>query len=171
MDGDRVAASTAGRPNWRRRRLRRDRGWYGGLRRPRRLDCGVRRGGIHVAGCRPATKAHERRAQHARPGPRRASLETSTGCSAQCALEAALGVGDRFIIDKASRLLDPYTGRAVINAGAVMFHGTNRRHPGPPRRHPRRRRYRRNPPRVGLGDLHPAGRLLGGGTGCPAGVR
>ena len=43
--------------------------------------------------------------------------------SLQCALEAALGVGDRFIIDKASRLLEPYRGRAVINAGAVMFHG------------------------------------------------
>ena len=41
----------------------------------------------------------------------------------QCALEAALGVGDRSIIDKASRLLEPYQGRAVINAGAVMFHG------------------------------------------------
>jgi hypothetical protein len=41
----------------------------------------------------------------------------------QCALEAALGVDDRFIIDKASRLLEPYGGRAVINAGAVVFHG------------------------------------------------
>ena len=37
--------------------------------------------------------------------------------SLQCALEAALGVGDRFIIDKASRLLEPYRGRAVINVG------------------------------------------------------
>jgi hypothetical protein len=43
--------------------------------------------------------------------------------SLQCALEAALGVGDRFIIETASRLLEPYQGRAVINAGAVMFHG------------------------------------------------
>ncbi len=41
----------------------------------------------------------------------------------QCALEAALGVGDRVIIETASRLLEPYRGRAVINAGAVMFHG------------------------------------------------
>jgi hypothetical protein len=41
----------------------------------------------------------------------------------QCALEAALGVGDRFIIETASRLLEPYSGRAVFNAGAVMFHG------------------------------------------------
>ena len=41
----------------------------------------------------------------------------------QCALEAALGVEDRFVIEKASRLLEPYAGRAVFNAGAVMFHG------------------------------------------------
>lgn len=41
----------------------------------------------------------------------------------QCALEAALGVNDRHIIEKAGRLLEPYAGRAVFNAGAVMFHG------------------------------------------------
>jgi hypothetical protein len=41
----------------------------------------------------------------------------------QCSLEAALGVDDRYIIEKASRLLGPYAGRAVFNAGAVMFHG------------------------------------------------
>jgi hypothetical protein len=41
----------------------------------------------------------------------------------QCVLEAALGVDDREIIENASRLLTPYTGRAVFNAGAVMFHG------------------------------------------------
>jgi tetratricopeptide (TPR) repeat protein len=41
----------------------------------------------------------------------------------QCLLEAALGVDDREIVRTAARLLTPYTGRAVINAGAVMFHG------------------------------------------------
>lgn len=41
----------------------------------------------------------------------------------QCTLDAALGVGDRHIIETAARLLEPYAGRAVINAGAVMFHG------------------------------------------------
>ena len=41
----------------------------------------------------------------------------------QCTLEAALGVNDRYIIEKASRLLAPYVGRAVFNVGAVMFHG------------------------------------------------
>jgi hypothetical protein len=41
----------------------------------------------------------------------------------QCVLEAALGVGDVEIIEKAARLLTPYAGRAVFNAGAVMFHG------------------------------------------------
>jgi len=41
----------------------------------------------------------------------------------QLALETALGVGDRYIIEKASRLLEPYAGRPVMNAGAVMFHG------------------------------------------------
>ena len=41
----------------------------------------------------------------------------------QCALDAALGVDDRYVIEKASRLLEPYAGRAVFNVGAVMFHG------------------------------------------------
>jgi hypothetical protein len=41
----------------------------------------------------------------------------------QCCLDAALGINDRYIIEKASRLLQPYAGRAVFNAGAVMFHG------------------------------------------------
>ena len=41
----------------------------------------------------------------------------------QCTLDAALGVDDRYLIEKASRLLEPYAGRAVFNAGAVMFHG------------------------------------------------
>lgn len=41
----------------------------------------------------------------------------------QCALEAALAVGDFDVIATASRLLTPYEGRTVINAGAVMFHG------------------------------------------------
>lgn len=41
----------------------------------------------------------------------------------QCLLEAALVVDDRDIIGEAGRLLTPYAGRAVINSGAVMFHG------------------------------------------------
>jgi tetratricopeptide (TPR) repeat protein len=41
----------------------------------------------------------------------------------QCVLEAALGTGDTEIIAAAARLLTPYAGRAVFNAGAVMFHG------------------------------------------------
>jgi hypothetical protein len=42
----------------------------------------------------------------------------------QCVLEAALAVGDVDVVETAARLLTPYEGRAVINAGAVMFHGT-----------------------------------------------
>jgi tetratricopeptide (TPR) repeat protein len=41
----------------------------------------------------------------------------------QCVLEAALAVSDHGLIDKAAHLLTPYEGRAVFNAGAVMFHG------------------------------------------------
>jgi hypothetical protein len=41
----------------------------------------------------------------------------------QCVLEAALYVGATDVIDTAYGLLLPYAGRAVINAGAVMFHG------------------------------------------------
>ena len=41
----------------------------------------------------------------------------------QCVLEAALAVTDREVVRKAAQLLAPYEGRAVINAGAVMFHG------------------------------------------------
>ena len=41
----------------------------------------------------------------------------------QCVLEAALAVADREVAGKAARLLSPYEGRAVFNAGAVMFHG------------------------------------------------
>lgn len=41
----------------------------------------------------------------------------------QCVLEAALAVGDREVAAKAAGLLSPYEGRAVFNAGAVMFHG------------------------------------------------
>ncbi|WP_445183264.1 hypothetical protein ACTXG6_32690 [Pseudonocardia sp. Cha107L01] len=40
----------------------------------------------------------------------------------QCVLEAALGTGDE-IVERAAHLLTPYAGRAVFNAGAVMFHG------------------------------------------------
>jgi hypothetical protein len=41
----------------------------------------------------------------------------------QCLLEAALYVGATDLVVAAYRLLLPYAGRAVINAGAVMFHG------------------------------------------------
>ena len=41
----------------------------------------------------------------------------------QCVLEAALAVGDREVVAKIAGLLVPYEGRAVFNAGAVMFHG------------------------------------------------
>ncbi|WP_347352685.1 hypothetical protein [Intrasporangium sp.] len=41
----------------------------------------------------------------------------------QCVLEAALATGDGEVIEQATRLLMPYSGRAVFNAGAVMFHG------------------------------------------------
>ena len=41
----------------------------------------------------------------------------------QCVLEAALAVGDREVVAKTAGLLTPYQGRAVFNAGAVMFHG------------------------------------------------
>ncbi|HWD82346.1 MAG TPA: hypothetical protein VG497_25785, partial [Kribbella sp.] len=40
-----------------------------------------------------------------------------------CVLEAALGVGDEQLIGTAARLLTPYENRAVVNAGAVYFHG------------------------------------------------
>jgi hypothetical protein len=43
--------------------------------------------------------------------------------SLQCVLEAALAVDDREVVANAARLLSPYEGRAVINAGAVLFHG------------------------------------------------
>ena len=41
----------------------------------------------------------------------------------QGVLEAALAVGDTDVVATCARLLGPYTGRAVFNAGAVMFHG------------------------------------------------
>ena len=41
----------------------------------------------------------------------------------QCVLEAALAAGDREVVAKTAGLLSPYEGRAVFNAGAVMFHG------------------------------------------------
>ncbi|HWD04360.1 MAG TPA: hypothetical protein VG674_18125 [Amycolatopsis sp.] len=41
----------------------------------------------------------------------------------QCVLEAALAVDDRDMVVTAARLLTPYGGRAVFNAGAVLFHG------------------------------------------------
>lgn len=41
----------------------------------------------------------------------------------QLTLEAALGVGDHYLIEKATGLLEPYAGRAVFDSGAVGFHG------------------------------------------------
>jgi hypothetical protein len=41
----------------------------------------------------------------------------------QCVLEAALVSEDEEVVATASSLLAPYEGRAVINAGAVQFHG------------------------------------------------
>lgn len=41
----------------------------------------------------------------------------------QCALEAAMAVGDRAVVENAAELLGPYEGRAVFDAGAVAFHG------------------------------------------------
>ncbi len=41
----------------------------------------------------------------------------------QCVLEAALAVGDLDVVRAAADLLSPYENRAVVNAGAVMFHG------------------------------------------------
>jgi hypothetical protein len=41
----------------------------------------------------------------------------------QCVLEAALFAADADVVAEAARLLTPYDGRAVFNAGAVMFHG------------------------------------------------
>jgi hypothetical protein len=41
----------------------------------------------------------------------------------QCVLEAALAVADREVVEDTVRLLAPYAGRPVFNAGAVMFHG------------------------------------------------
>jgi hypothetical protein len=41
----------------------------------------------------------------------------------QCVLEAAIEVADLTVVRSAAALLAPYEGRAVFNAGAVMFHG------------------------------------------------
>lgn len=41
----------------------------------------------------------------------------------QLVLEAALALGDEELVREAAELLTPYEGRAVVNAGAVMFHG------------------------------------------------
>lgn len=41
----------------------------------------------------------------------------------QCVLEGALYVGDRDVVATVVALLTPYEGRAVVNAGAVAFHG------------------------------------------------
>jgi len=42
----------------------------------------------------------------------------------QTVLEVALALEDRELVAEAAELLHPYAGRAVVNAGAVMFHGT-----------------------------------------------
>ena len=42
----------------------------------------------------------------------------------QCLLEGALAVEDVAMAGELARRLAPYRGRAVVNAGAVMFHGT-----------------------------------------------
>lgn len=42
----------------------------------------------------------------------------------QCVLEAALALQDEELVGSAAALLAPYAGRAVVNAGAMMFHGT-----------------------------------------------
>jgi len=42
----------------------------------------------------------------------------------QCVLETGLALSDEELVDAAAALLEPYAGRAVVNAGAVMFHGT-----------------------------------------------
>jgi len=42
----------------------------------------------------------------------------------QLVLEVALALEDRELVVEAAALLHPYAGRAVVNAGAVMFHGT-----------------------------------------------
>ncbi len=41
-----------------------------------------------------------------------------------CVLEVALTLQDAELIETAADLLSPYAGRAVVNAGAIMFHGT-----------------------------------------------
>jgi hypothetical protein len=41
----------------------------------------------------------------------------------QSILEVALALGDEHLTQKVVGLLKPYPGRAVVNAGAVMFHG------------------------------------------------
>jgi hypothetical protein len=41
----------------------------------------------------------------------------------QVALQVAIAADERGLMEQASRLLAPYEGRAVINAGAVQFHG------------------------------------------------
>lgn len=41
----------------------------------------------------------------------------------QCVLEGALALGDTGVTASALALLAPYSGRSVVNAGAVMWHG------------------------------------------------
>jgi len=41
----------------------------------------------------------------------------------QCVLEGAIAVADREVVTNVVALLEPYAGRSVVNAGAVMWHG------------------------------------------------
>lgn len=41
----------------------------------------------------------------------------------QCVLEGAIAVTDREVLAGVVELLEPYAGRSVVNAGAVMWHG------------------------------------------------
>jgi hypothetical protein len=41
----------------------------------------------------------------------------------QCVLEGALAVADKEVVSSALDRMEPYAGRSVVNAGAVMWHG------------------------------------------------
>src|SRR6185436_2266152 len=69
----------------------------------------------------PARPTDDRRV-HA-GGARRLPRDNDWLLTLQCVLEGALAVEDATIVSDVVDLLGPYSGRAVINAGAVMFHG------------------------------------------------
>ena len=91
--------------------------------RRRHLD-GLRRGGVPV-GLRRDGSTAPARSSHTFHGSVLDDLPRDVNwlLTLQCVLEAALAVDDREVVENAARLLAPYDGRAVINAGAVMFHG------------------------------------------------